>query len=167
LRVDSRLKFGAVPKVVVVEAGAVGDAELLAVEIEFVAVDYGPQSSRGWRQFNAENFPLQSGQRKFAGEDAGLQRWRVWLPVRADEIFREGALDAGEAEDGFGIARIHGIPKAPEIFERGVTAAIEEGVLEAVGLSRVKRSVTLIMWRGSSQRVLLTIGVNGYATSSR
>jgi len=57
----------------------------------------------------------------------------VRLPIGADEIGGEGAFDAGEAENGFGIAGIHGIPEAPEIFERGVTFAVEEGVLEAVG----------------------------------
>jgi len=30
-----------------------------------------------------------------------------------------------------------GIPKAPEVFERGVTAAVEEGMLEAVGFVAV------------------------------
>src|ERR1700675_649587 len=107
------------PEIVIVEAGAVGDAELLAVEIELVAVDDGPK--RALRQ------------RKFAGENAGLQRGCVRLPIGADEICGEGALDAGEAEDGFGIAGIYRVPEAPEIFEHGVAAAVEEGVLKAVG----------------------------------
>jgi len=61
--IDARLEFDAVPEIVIVEAGAVGDAELLAVEIEFVAIDDGPERALG--------------QRKFAGEDAGLQRGGV------------------------------------------------------------------------------------------
>src|ERR1700692_1715612 len=95
------------------EAGAVRDAELLAVEIEFVAVDDGPESA------------LRQG--KFAGEDAGLQRGHMRLPIGADEIFGEGAFDAGEAENGFGVAGIHGLPEAPEIFERGGTSSAAEG----------------------------------------
>src|SRR6202163_234587 len=55
------------------------------------------------------------------------------LPILADEIIREGAFDAGEAKDGFGVVRGHGVPETPEIFEDGVTFAVEESVLQAVG----------------------------------
>src|SRR5437660_1436043 len=55
------------------------------------------------------------------------------MPGGAEEIFGEVAFDAGEAEDGFGIVGRRWIPEAPEIFEHGVAAAVEEGVLKAVG----------------------------------
>src|SRR5208283_6025876 len=86
LGVDKRTEYDAVPEIVIVDACAIRDAELLAVHIEFVAIDDGPECALG--------------KRKFAGEDAGLKRGSMRLPAGADEILGEGALDAGDAEDG-------------------------------------------------------------------
>jgi len=88
LRGDARLKFNAMPEIVIVQALAIRHAELHAIHVEFVAIHDGPQ--RALRQ------------RKFAGEYAGLQSGRVRLPVRADEIRRESAKRrTGSASWGF------------------------------------------------------------------
>src|SRR5277367_4191479 len=54
------------------------------------------------------------------------------FPFRAGKIFWERALDSGDAQDGFGVARRHSVPESPKIFERGVALAVEERMLQAV-----------------------------------
>src|SRR5277367_642896 len=55
------------------------------------------------------------------------------FPFRAGKIFRERALDSGDAQDGFGVARRHAVPESPKIFEGSVAFTVEESVLQAVG----------------------------------
>src|SRR5213594_1960868 len=54
------------------------------------------------------------------------------LPFGAAQVLGHGSLDSGQAEDSFRVMWGHAVPEAPEIFERGVTLSVEEGMLQAV-----------------------------------
>ena len=54
------------------------------------------------------------------------------LPISACEQLRESSLDPRDAQHGFRIARRHPVPEAPEIFERGISVAVEESMLQAI-----------------------------------
>ena len=107
------------PEIEVMDMRLIRDAELLAVHVELVSIDDGPEGALG--------------QWKFAGEHAGLQSWRVRFPVRADEIRGKCVFDTRKSQHGFGVVGRHRIPEAPEIFECGVAFPIEEGVLQTIG----------------------------------
>jgi hypothetical protein len=109
-----------VPQIVVAHAGAVCQSELLAGNVVFVTIDEGPESA--------------GCSREPAGENAGLNSWCMRLPCGIAKIVRHRPLDTRESQDGFRIIRVHPIPEPPKIFQDGVTRAVKEGVLQAIGL---------------------------------
>src|SRR6266566_9565284 len=54
------------------------------------------------------------------------------FPSGAAQVLGHGPLDSGQAEDSFRVMWGHAVREAPEIFERGVTLSVEEGMLQAV-----------------------------------
>ncbi len=56
------------------------------------------------------------------------------LPFGADKQIGELPLDAGDAAQGFGVAGRELIPDAPDVFPALETHAVEEGVLQIVGV---------------------------------
>src|SRR5437016_6081227 len=62
------------------------------------------------------------------------------LPFGAAQVLGHGPLDSGQAEDRFCVMWGHAVPEAPEIFERGVTLSVKEGMLQAVRFVASKTS---------------------------
>ena len=86
------------------------------------------------------------------------------LPVATTKVIGCGTLDASEAQQRFGIARIVLVPGSPEVFERGISLSVEKGVLQAVGLVArkavgdihgVTRLKPLILADHGNERILL------------
>ncbi len=121
--VDLGLQLNAVVDIEVAHAGLVGDGHLAPVYVVLVAVDDGPEGL--------------VGERPAAGEDAVHVSRIEGLPVRADEEGREGALDGCHAAGGFAVARGDAVPNAPDVFPALPAFAVEEGVLQIVGLVAV------------------------------
>src|SRR5262249_41121973 len=93
--------------------------QLPTIDLVLIAIDDGPECVLPrW---------------KAAREDSFLQAGRMWLPVRAGQERSHRALNMGQAQNGFGIARRIAVPEAPEVFERYISLAVKECVLQAVG----------------------------------
>ncbi len=99
--------------------GFVRHGHLPSIDVVLVAVDDRP---RDWSS---------SGQR-LAKTPYAL--WVERLPVRTDEKRRDGALDGGHAAGGLSVARRDAVPDAPDVLPALPTFAVEEGVLQIVGL---------------------------------
>ena len=95
------------------------NGQLLTIDIEFIAIDDGPEGA--------------IGARKLARENAVLQSVRVRLPIAADHQCGKLPVDGGDAFQRGGIARRELIPDAPNVFPRVVTDAIEENVVQIIG----------------------------------
>src|SRR5215471_20429042 len=63
-----------------------------------------------------------------------MDRWRVWFPRRTAKIVRHGSFNPGDSQHGLGIVWIHAVPESPQILQCCVALAVEEGVLQAIGL---------------------------------
>src|SRR5579859_6209313 len=71
---------------------------------------------------------------KFAGENAVLQHRKAGLPIAADQQAGKGALDAGDPAQRLGVARRQAVPDAPDVFPTFEPNAVEERLLQIVGV---------------------------------
>src|SRR5438094_434118 len=118
--VDFGLDRHAAPDIVVACSSRVRNFKLAARKLILIAIHYGPQRA--------------PASREFAGEGAVLQCGRMRLPVRAHQQFRKLPLDARHAPQRLGVARRDLIPDAPDVLPAFVAHAVEEGVLQIIGL---------------------------------
>src|ERR1017187_1677858 len=72
--------------------------------------------------------------REFAREDALLQGVVMRLPPEAAKHRRAGTLDRGDAAHRFRVTESQPVPYAPDIFPALEAGAVEERVLEVLGM---------------------------------
>src|SRR5258708_37674291 len=108
------------------------NADLAAGHVVLVAVDKRPQRFRSAK--------------KFRREDAVLQNRRVRPPIRTDPEVGELALAFRDTAQRLGVAGREPVPDAPDVFPTLKPNAVEERLLQNVGVIARPPPARLQQW---------------------